>query len=46
MTMKKLTASLLALSLIAALPVKAAVVAPVPDKIADSPRERGYLCLW
>ena len=33
--MKKLTASLLALSLLAALPVGAAVVAPVPDKIAQ-----------
>lgn len=33
--MKKLTVSLLALSLLAALPVRAAVVAPVPDKIAQ-----------
>lgn len=33
--MKKLTASLLALSLLAALPVRAAVVAPIPDKIAQ-----------
>lgn len=33
--MKKLTASLLALSLLAALPVRAAVVAPVPDNIAQ-----------
>lgn len=33
--MKKFTASLLALSLLAALPAGAAVVAPVPDKIAQ-----------
>ena len=33
--MKKITASLLALSLLAALPVGAAVVTPVPDKIAQ-----------